>query len=167
MIPPAFHFRRLAALGAALAVVSSTACIHARTDPVTGKVAVDVASPLQKGTVWNAKVTGAPTGPVASASGQARAEVYKGQSTVTVHVEGLTPGAVHPWRVFQGRCSESGGPLGEASLYTPITVGANGVGEGSVKMPVELGITRKYKVRVYASEQDPVTVVACGDLSYE
>ena len=165
MRPPATHARRLAALGAALAVVSSAACVRARTDPVTGKVAVDVASPLQKGTVWNAKVTG--TGPAANATGQARAEVYKEQSTVTIHLEGLTPGAVHPWRVYQGRCSESDGPLGEASLYTPIAVGANGAGEGSVKMPVELGITRKYKVRVFASEQDPVTVVACGDLSYE
>ena len=166
-MPPsaALATRRLTALVVAAVTCVSAACVRARTDPVTGKVAVDVHSPLQKGTVWNAKMTG--EGPAASATGQGRAEVYDGQSTVTVHLEGMPRGGAHPWRVFQGRCSETGGPLGEAELYTPLTVSENGVAEGTVKLPMELGITRKYKIRVFASAQDPNTVVACGDLSYD
>ena len=166
MSPSATRITRRLAAGVVVAVTCvSAACVRARTDPVTGKVAVDVHSPLQKGTVWNAKMSG--EGPAAGASGQARAEVYEGQTTVTVNLVGLTAGGSHPWRVFQGRCSETGGPLGEATLFPPLTVGDNGNAEGSAKLPLELGITRKYKVRVFASAQDPNTVVACGDLSYE
>ena len=37
-----------------LAACLSTACIRTRTDPVTGKVNVNVKSPLKKGEDWSA-----------------------------------------------------------------------------------------------------------------
>jgi hypothetical protein len=155
--------RRIAPLALALTATFGTACVKARTDPVTGKVAVDVRSPLRKGDIWTAKVSG--EGTQSAATGESRAEVYQGQTTVTVRVSGLTAGGTHPWRIFQGRCSEAGGPIGEAEQYQPLVVGQEGVAEGSAKLPVELLPTRKYKVRVFASRLEPTVGVACGDLS--
>lgn len=154
---------RTLALAAILAATSSAGCIRTRTDPVTGKVAVDVKSPLQKGEVWNAKVTG--QAPYTSASGSARAEVYQGNTTLTIRVEGLTPGAVHPWRMYEGRCGDPGIAIGNAFQYGDITVNSQGIAEGAARLNSSLEVTRKYRVRLFASSTDSTTTVACGDLS--
>ena len=152
------------AAGSALCVATvSAACVRTRTDPVTGKVAVKVQSPLQKGQEWNARMSG--VAPNTAASGSARADVLNGQTTLSLRVTGLTAGATHPWRVNEGRCGEPGPQLGEAALYAPILVSAQGVAEATARVPQTLEITRKYKVRLFASETDSTTEVACGDLS--
>ena len=148
---------------AALATGAAGACVKARTDPITGRVAMDVRSPLRKGDIWTAKVSG--EGSRAAANGEARAEVYQGRTTASVWLAGLTPGDTHPWRLYQGRCGEEGGPIGEADAYPPLVVGEGGTTQGTAQLPLELGITRKYKIRVFASRMDPTTSVACGDLS--
>ena len=148
---------------AACSLVALGACVRTRTDPVTGKVAVKVQNPLQKGQDWNAKMTGA--APFTSAAGTARAEVLNGQTTVTVRVTGLTAGNTLPWRVNEGRCGEPGAQVGDAALYGPILVSAQGVAEATARLPQSLEITRKYKVRLFASPSDSTSEVACGDLS--
>ena len=50
---------RLIRGGVALAAtLLAAACVRTRREPVPGRVAVDVHSPLQKGTVWDATLTG-------------------------------------------------------------------------------------------------------------
>jgi hypothetical protein len=44
-------------------------------------------------------------------------------------------------------------------------VSAQGVAEATARLPQSLEITRKYKVRLFASPTDSTSEVACGDLS--
>ncbi len=155
-------FARAAGAALSLAVLAA-GCVRTRTDPVTGKVAVKVQNPLQKGQEWNARMTGVGTN--AAATGSARAEVLNGRSTVSLRVTGLTASATHPWRLNEGRCGEPGAQVGDPSLYAPILVSAQGVAEATAQLPQALEITRKYKVRLFASATDSTTEVVCGDLS--
>lgn len=151
------------ALAAVCGAALSAACVRTRTDPVTGKVAVKVQNPLQKGQEWNARMSG--VAPFSGATGSAHAEVLNGRTTVSLRVTGLTAGASHPWRVNEGRCGEPGAQIGDASLFAPILVSAQGVAEATAQIPQALEITRKYKVRLFASPVDSTSEVACGDLS--
>jgi hypothetical protein len=156
--------RALAAAGlAACTAAAGAACVRTRTDPVTGKVAVKVRAPGQKGQEWNARMSG--VAPFTGAGGSARAEVLDGRTTVSFRVTGLTAGASHPWRVNEGRCNEPGAQVGDASLYAPILVSAQGAAEGTAQIPQALELTRRYKVRLFASPADSTSEVACGDLS--
>jgi hypothetical protein len=148
---------------ALVATLAAAACVRTRTDPVTGRVDVDVESPTKQGEDWNAKMGG--QGALAAATGQARAAVINGVTTLTVRVQGLTPGAVHPWSVNEGRCGTTGVLFGSAGLYPPMTVNDQGVAEGAARITTALDEAKKYHVRVYASTSDQATVVVCGDLS--
>ena len=144
--------------------VLSTACFRTRRDPLTGRVAVDVRSPLQRGTVWDARLT-AQTPPFSSATGTARADVLDGQTTLAIRVTNLTPGATHPWRIHDGKCGALGAQFGESSVYPPLLVNNQGVAEGTAKLPA-LDIARNYKVRVFVSPADSTSEVTCGNLTY-
>jgi hypothetical protein len=154
---------RTAVLLALVAAGPLAACVRTRTDPVTGKVAVKVTSPLQKGIQWNARVVG--VGANTGASGSSRADVLNGETTLSLRVTGLAPGATHPWRVHEGRCNEPGPQFGDSRLFGDILVSAQGVAEGTARVPAGLELTRRYKVRLFASPVDSTTEVACGDLS--
>ncbi len=154
---------RLLTFCAAAGALSAAACVRTRTDPVTGKVAVKVQNPLQKGQRWNAAMNG--VAPVTGATGSARADVLNGRTTVSLRVAGLPPSGTHPWRVNEGRCGEPGPQIGDAALYAPILVSAQGVAEATGQLPHSLEITRKYKVRLFLSPTDSTTEVVCGDLS--
>ena len=163
MTNPSPRTRALVAVLAVSTAALAPACVRTRTDPVTGKVAVKVKNPLQKGEDWNARVSG--VAPYTNATGSARAEVIGGQTTVSLRVTGLTPGATHPWRVNEGRCNEPGPVVADPALYAPILVSGQGVAEGTTRLPQSLEITRRYKVRLFLSPTDSTTEVACGDLS--
>lgn len=154
---------RAARVAVALAAVLSVACVRTRRDPVTGRLDVDVESPLKKGEDWSAKMTG--TEGFAAVDGQARAAVINGQSTITVRITGLTPGSVHPWVVLEGKCGTTGAPFGNPGLYPPITVDAQGLAEGAARIPVALDEAKNYQVRLYVSPSATSTVAVCGDLS--
>jgi hypothetical protein len=154
---------RLLTFLAAAGALSAAACVRTRTDPVTGKMAVKVQNPLQKGQQWNAAMNG--VAPTTGATGSARAEVLNGRATVSLRVTGLQAGATLPWRVNEGRCGEPGPQVGDAALYSPILVSAQGVAEATTQIPHTLEITRKYKVRLFSSPTDSTTEVVCGDLS--
>jgi hypothetical protein len=158
---------RLARAGVAFACAGlAGACLRTRRDPVTGRVAVDVRSPLQKGTVWDAKLTGQATATTAqAAAGSARADVLDGQTTLAIRVTGLVPGATHPWRVHEGGCNQLGAQFADASAYPELLVNSQGIAEGTAKLPA-LDIARKYKVRLFVSPADSTSEVACGNLIY-
>ncbi|CAA9353917.1 MAG: hypothetical protein AVDCRST_MAG40-3046 [uncultured Gemmatimonadaceae bacterium] len=153
--------RAALALGAALVAAG---CLRTRRDPVTGRVAVDVRSPLQKGTVWDAKLS-SQTAPFYSAVGTVRADVIDGQTTLALRVTGLSARATHPWRVHEGKCGAVGAQFGESSAYAPLLVNAQGVAEGTAKLPA-LDIARNYKVRLFVSVTDSTSEVVCGNLVY-
>jgi hypothetical protein len=159
---------RLAGLALLAATATATGCIRTRTDPATGRVAVDVRSPLQKGTVWDARLSGqgaAGQGPATTVAGTLRADVLNGQSTVALRVTGLQPGAAHPWRIHEGRCGEVGALFGNAYTYGTIRVNDQGVAEASATLP-QLDIAKRYKVRLFLSPSDSTSEVACGNLTY-
>ena len=168
-MPPSFRSlhaaRRVSPARAVLlaATVLTAGCIRARRDPATGHVAVDVHSPLQKGTVWDAKLTG--SGQYTNVSGTARADVLDGRTTLAVRVTGLTPGATHPWRVHEGSCGSVGAQFGDASAYGNLLVNDQGIAEGTAKLP-SLDIARKYKLRLFASPTDSTSEVVCANLNY-
>ncbi|MDF1504701.1 hypothetical protein PYV61_17215 [Roseisolibacter sp. H3M3-2] len=146
-------------MAVALAALLSAACVRTRTDPVTGKVDVDVESPLKRGEDWKAGIAGG------SITGQARAAVLNGQSTVTVNLNGLAPSATHAWRIFEGKCATAGALVGGDALYAPITASADGTAQASARLGVALDEAKDYNVRIYASPTETTTVAACGDLS--
>lgn len=148
-----------------LAATLSAACVRTRTDPVTGRVDVDVESPTKRGEDWKAKMNG--MGVASAATGSALAAVVNGQSTITVRVSGLTPGATHAWRVTEGKCGSSGSVVGSTGLYPTITVNEQGIGEGVARVAVQLDEAKFYQVRIFASASDVETVAVCGDLSDE
>jgi len=146
-----------------LVLLLSAACVRTRTDPVTGKMDVDIESPLKKGEDWKAKVTG--QGTFASVQGEARAAVLQGQSTVTVTLTGGKSGASYPWMVHEGKCGSAGAPVGSASAYPPLKFSGEGKADATVQLPVALDEAKDYHILVHASSSDMATVVACGDLS--
>ncbi len=151
---------RLAVVCAALL---AGACIRTRTDPVTGRVDVDVESPTKKGEDWKAGIAG--TSGYGSITGQGRAAVLNGQSTITINLNGLTPNATHAWRVFEGKCGGAGPMFGSAGFYPDFTVSGTGTAQASAKLSMPLDEAKSYNVRIYATPGDMNTVAACGDLS--
>jgi hypothetical protein len=143
----------------ALAAILASACVRTRTDPVTGAVDVDVESPTKRGEDWKAGIAGG------SITGQGRAAVLNGQSTITVNLNGLTPGATHAWRVHEGKCSGAGALVGSGGLYAPVTAAADGTAQGSARLSLALDEAKDYNIRIYASPTETTTVAACGDLS--
>ena len=150
-------------LAVALAAVLSAACVRTRTDPVTGRVDVDVESPLKRGEDWKAAISG--SGPFAGVTGQGRAAVLSGQSTITVSLNGLTGGRSHSWRVHEGKCAGVGPLFGQAAAYADFNVAANGTAEAVAKLSIALDEAKNYSVRIYAAPGDTTTLAACGDLS--
>ena len=155
--------RRLRTAAVLACALLAAGCLRTRRDPVSGRLAVDVRSPLQKGTVWDAKLTSATT--AAYVSGTARADVIDGQTTLALRVTGLKAGETHPWSVHEGKCGGLGAQFGEPSSYPPLLVNNQGIAEGTAKLPA-LDIARSYKLRLFVSPTDSTSEVACGNLNY-
>lgn len=148
-----------AALGAGLAA----GCVKTTTNPVTGKVDVDVESPTKHGEDWNAQIHG--TGSNVGLNGTAKVLVMQGQSEVTINIQGAPAGATLPWHVHDGTCATGGPVVGDAAAYPPLKIGDDGKAQGSAKLSVGLSEANKYHVNVHASPSDLGTIIACGDLA--
>ena len=140
----------------------AASCVRTRTDPATGKVDVDVENPQKQGEDWSAKLAG--QGNFTRVSGTARAVSMNAQLTANVSLTGATPGAVHPWHVHEGKCGSGGAIVGDASAYTPLTVGSDGTAQGNATVNATLHEAREYHVNVHASASDMATIIACGNL---
>lgn len=141
-----------------------TGCIRTSTDPVTGKVDVDVESPTKRGEEWKATLAGTT---IPSITGDATARVYAGQTQVTISLEGVPGGEARPWHVHQGTCGSGGPIVGSPSAYPPLTVGADGKATGTATIPLQLDEAQRYHVNVHASAAEMATIVACGALDDE
>jgi hypothetical protein len=143
-----------------LLMAACTKAVKVDVDPKTGKTDVDVQTPGQpedwKGTlsaVGGSGITGSATGTTARDS-----------THVTITVSGAQAGATLPWHVHQGKCGDANAPVvGDASLYPPLVVGADGRATATAHVPVKLEEARDYIVNVHASPANMGTIVACGD----
>ena len=140
----------------------TTACVRTSTDPVTGRVDVDVESPTKQGEDWDAKLTSA-TNP--SVQGTAQARVLEGTTQITVNVTGLPTTEGLTWHVHDGGCGTGGPVVGSASQYPALTVAADGRVSGSATLNVRLEEAKTYSVDVHSSGSDMSTRLACGELS--
>lgn len=138
------------------------ACVRTQRNPATGDVDLDVESPTKSGETWNARLTGQAGYP--SVSGSARASVANNQTTTTISLTGATAGGTHPWHVHEGKCGSGGAIVGDASAYSPLSVGTQGTAQGSATLSVVLNEAKDYHVNVHASPTDLPTIVACGNL---
>lgn len=139
------------------------ACVRTTRNPATGKTDIDIESPTKTGEDWKASLKGSMSYP--NVTGASRAMVADGKTTVTVNINGASPGAVHPWHVHEGKCG-SGGPIwGESYAYSPLRVGDNGHAEQSATISLQLNEAKDYYVNVHQSASDMATIIACGDLS--
>ncbi len=149
---------RLAALCLMALIAACTPRVQ--TDPVTGRVDVDVQPVTQRGEVWTGTLRG--QGSLPGISGTARATVLEGQTTVSVTVSGAAPGAMHPWHVHEGACGSGGPIVGEAAAYPLLRVGSEGRAEANAQLALALNEAKEYYINVHASPSDLGTIIACG-----
>ena len=145
-----------------LLAATAVGCVRTSTNPATGKVDVDIESPMKKGEDWKTILAG--TGMYTNISGNAGALVAEGRTNATISIRGAQPGAVHPWHLHLGRCGSGGAIVGDAGAYTPLTVGNDGTAQGSATVMVRLEESSEYHVNVHLSPSQPETIIACGNL---
>ncbi len=161
---------RLLLAGAAAALV---ACVARQPDVMTD-VAVGDLDVLR----WTATLAPPPAAPGDTIAQQhaamhgnvtGTAAVTSGSSTTetraTVTLNGAAPGATHPWHVHLGRCDDDRGIVGQATAYTPITVGQDGRGTATVTLPFTAPTEGEYFVKVHHSPSTMGAIVACGNLT--
>lgn len=78
-----------------------------------------------------------------------------------ISISGAKEGDVLPWHVHSGTCDNAGPPIGTASAYQPLTVGADGNAMGDATMSVAPSDSASYVVNVHRSASD-MSVIACG-----
>lgn len=108
---------------------------------------------------WRAQIE--PTGE-STVKGMATVEATDSASAKAhISVSGAKEGDVLPWHVHSGTCDNAGPPVGTASAYTPLTVGADGSAMGDATMTVAPSDSASYVVNVHRSASD-MAVIACG-----
>ena len=138
-------------------------CVRTTRNPATGKVDVDVESPLKKGEDWKATLTG--VGVYGSVNGTSTAMVAEGKTDVSIRVAGHEPSGPHPWHVHDGKCGSGGAIVGDPNAYTPLTFGNDRMAQGSAKLDVRLDEAKDYHVNVHLSSttEGMATIIACGN----
>lgn len=136
----------LAAAGAAglLSWAALAPSWHATVDPV-GSSGVSGSADVEPAMTMSGKQDDSPS--------------YRASLTIL----GAKPGSTHAWHVHSGKCGGSGGVVGSADAYRPITIDQMGGGSSSAVLAVGLDPKAAYHVNVHAS--DGSTVIACGDLT--
>jgi hypothetical protein len=119
------------------------------------------------GARWSATLAPAAGSPAPEVSGTATVmgNADSTQTRVDVALSGATPGAGHPWHLHRGTCGNDEGIVGEASAYTPLTVGINGRATGSATLEIPMPRSGEFMVNIHASPDDLGTIVACGNLT--
>ncbi len=88
-----------------------------------------------------------------------------GKSNVSIVLANATPGGRHPWQLHRGQCGTDYGVFGSASDYNTLGVDDKGRAEGSATVGIVMPRTGDYYISVGASEANPSTIVACGNLA--
>ena len=174
--------RRAAGTGAALALAATlAACAQQQTQTSTG----DVMGMRWTATLSAPAAAGAPTAtPGATRDSTMRdttmggmtagalvvgsavvSPAANGQTQAVVMLANGTPGASYPWHVHRGRCGSDQGVVGDASAYTPITIGQDGRGQATVTLAMATPTAGDYFVNVHASPAQMNVIVSCGNLT--
>lgn len=149
-----------------LAVLTSAACNPFRSDPAVQVTTEDATLNSR----WHANLASpASLAGVVQMNGSASmAPGRNGTSTtITLNLANASPGGVHPWSAHWGQCGAGmdNGILGAGSAYRPLKVDSDGRAEGRATVSLETPETGSYFVVVRASEANPETIVACGNLA--
>ena len=88
-------------------------------------------------------------------------------TNVTLTLANASPGGVHPWAIHRGQCGVGmdDGVFGRSEAYQALEVAGDGLADGAATVPVVTPRTGNYFVVIHASEANPETVVACGNLA--
>ena len=144
------------------ATLALGACVHTSRNAANGNMDVDVESPMKKGEDWKGGLKG--MGSYTSVVGQVKADVIEGKTNARISLDNAMSGMQHPWMIHEGTCNQPGNPVGTASDYPLIMVGADGKGTANANLMARLDEAKDYIVVVHASQSDMGTIVACGDL---
>ena len=87
------------------------------------------------------------------------------QTRVTINLANATPGGVHPWGVYYGRCGSAGGVVGDSTAYQPLEVSGSGKVSETAMLSRDIPSAGAFVVRVLASKDNRGTVIACGNLA--
>lgn len=147
----------------AVSTLAMVACNPFRRDPVT-----EVSRDTNVNARWNAAlVTPAALAGAVQMNGTATMQPAADGATTdfSIRVANATPGGLHPWQVRRGQCGMDDGMFGPASAYGSMKIGDDGRGETGATIEERTPTMGNYFVVVYASEANPSTVVACGNLA--
>ena len=86
-------------------------------------------------------------------------------TNVALVLANASPGGQHPWQAHRGQCGADEGVFGSASDYKTLKVDDNGRASGSATVGIVMPREGNYFVSVGASEANPTTIVACGNLA--
>ena len=88
-----------------------------------------------------------------------------GNTNVYLDLANASPGGRHPWQLHRGQCGMDEGVFGAASDYKTLKVDEYGRAKGSATIQAAMPSDGRYFVSVGASEANPTTIVACGNLA--
>ena len=153
--------RSTSSLALLVSLLALGACVRTARDPVTGKIDVDVESPLKKGEDWQGTFTG--TDGLGAIGGKATVRVLEGKANASVTLKNGPAGATLPWFVHEGKCGEPGAVVGDRYAYRPLQVGSNGQAESSAQLGVGLNEAKSYHIAIHAAPGD-ARIIACAGL---
>ena len=137
--------------------------VDTTTTAATEQPTMDSTATAAPGVTWNATIQG--QGSQTALAGTGQVMEMGGQTQATVSLTGAKAGDVLPWHVHDGTCAAGGPPVGDASAYSPMTVGTDGTASTSADITVPLDTTKSYHFNIHASPTDMGTIVGCGDLT--
>lgn len=150
-------FRQITtALAALFIIATATACVARPSQTVPG--GTDLVGPRWSGALL-------PRGQP-SISGNAVVSPASGTSetVAVISIQGPPSArAVLPWGIYEGACGSSGRVLGSAAAYPLIQMRADGTGQATAMLPIEVPTVGTYHARVQLAPPQ-AGVVACGEL---
>ncbi len=91
-----------------------------------------------------------------------------GTSTdIALSLANASPGGLHPWEAHYGQCGDGmdRGVFGPSEAYQPLQVESDGHATGTATVEMQTPRTGDFFVVIRASEANPETIVACGNLA--
>lgn len=88
-----------------------------------------------------------------------------GNTSVFLDLANASPGGMHPWQLHRGQCGMDEGVFGSASDYRALKVDEYGRAKGSATVQGAMPSDGRYFASISASEANPSTIVACGNLA--
>lgn len=87
-----------------------------------------------------------------------------GGTFASIALEGGEENHTYPWHIHSGDCGSGGSIVGDPAAYQPVTTGADGEGQATADLALELEADADYYVNVHKSPSETGTIVACGEV---